>query len=415
MCTPICKTSTAIDTDYTLYLSGAIDEIRQDIWDKVVDDKHFYAKSDHLEIVERTSAGKMKPFYLMVQKGGQTKAVLYFQQLTFSFENALSNFKWEKPYWKSLFTWITIHILSRLNIPLIQSGNIFFTGDSGIYFKDDVDMDARLDILQFVNNHPEWQQFLHKHASASMWGNLFQTVQLGGMKENGYELLETEPDLWMPFAQNWTTFSDYLNDLSSKYRVRAKKVVQLSQHLTERQLSLEDVIRHETRLLELYHQVAAQAAFNLAYLQKGYFSELKALYLDDLQVVAYFDGEELVAFTSAIFHGQIGHAHYMGMDYAKTKDLHLYNRMLLDYIREGIHKRCRYMHFGRTATEIKTTIGAQPISMHGYLRLENPFLNRFLPILLNNYGSGKYIQRHPFREPQQQAAPILCSLNNTEQ
>lgn len=414
MCTPICKSSQVTNTDYSLFISGAIDEIRQDVWDKVVDDKHFYAKSDHLEVVEKTSSGTIQPYYLMVQQGGQTKAVMYFQQLTFSFENALSNFKWEKPYWKSLFTWITIHILSRLNIPLIQSGNIFFTGDSGIYFREDVDIASRMKIIQFVNHHPEWQQLLNKKASASMWGNLFQTVQLKDMKEDGYEQLETEPDLWMPFSEKWTGFPDYLNDLSSKYRVRAKKVMLLSQHLTEKTLTFSEVVQHESRLLELYHQVAGQADFNLAFLQKGYFSELKALYRDDLQIVAYFDGDELLAFTSAIFHGEIGHAHYMGIDYAKTKDLHLYNRMLLDYIRDGISRRCRYMHFGRTATEIKTTIGAQPIPMHGYLRLENPFLNRFLPILLNNYGSGNYVQRHPFREAPEMATPILCSLNEPE-
>ena len=92
MCTPICKSSQVTNTDYSLFISGAIDEIRQDVWDKVVDDKHFYAKSDHLEVIEKTSSGTIQPYYLMVQQGGQTKAVMYFQQLTFSFENALSNF-----------------------------------------------------------------------------------------------------------------------------------------------------------------------------------------------------------------------------------------------------------------------------------------------------------------------------------
>ena len=58
--------------------------------------------------------------------------------------------------------------------------------------------------------------------------------------------------------------------------------------------------------------------------------------------------------------------------------------MLLDFVRFAIEKGKRNIHFGRTATEIKTTIGAEPKALHAYLKMNNGLVNSTLPYFLKS-------------------------------
>ena len=59
---------------------------------------------------------------------------------------------------------------------------------------------------------------------------------------NSFHPFVTEPDLFLQVRSHWITFNDYLNALSSKYRIRAKKVFAVSQDLEVKNLSLEEII-----------------------------------------------------------------------------------------------------------------------------------------------------------------------------
>lgn len=411
MCAPICKTLPPVTGQYTFHISESMDNIRTDKWNDLVGERFFFASTEHLSVVEKTAGKQLKPLYLMVNEGETTLAVIYLQQLTFSFENAVKNFQWKQPRWKSLFSWVIIRLLSVLKIPLLQTGNIFFTGDSGIYFRSGLSLEVKKEIIQQAMDAQPWKSKCSLRTTATMIGNLFRKVELEGIKELGFHPMDTEPDLWMEIPAHWESLGDFLSDLSSKYRIRANKVMNGTGHLHISNVSMEELTGLEDQLLALYQQVAKSADFNMAYLQAGYFTAMKDLYGDNFQVEVYRDGDKLAGFTSAYYVGGTAHAHYIGIDYTLTAQIPLYNRMLFEFIREAIHRNCQHLHFGRTATEIKTTVGAQPIPMQGYLKLENRFLNRFLPLLLKNFGSGQYVQRHPFREQMADIKPSTCSFN----
>ena len=414
MCAPICKTPPPLTGQYTFHVSEAIGSIDADCWNDVVGDRFFFASTEHLSVVEKTAAQQLKPLYIMVNEGETTLAVIYLQQLTFSFENAVKNFQWKQPAWKSLLSWLTIRILSALKIPLLQTGNNFFTGDNGIYFSDGLSLDVKKEIIRQVMEVQPWKTKCSLRTTATMIGNLFRKVNLEGVKQLGFHPMDTEPDLWMEIPPHWESLGDFLSDLSSKYRVRSNKVMLGTEHLQINDLNIDEIARYEDELLGLYRQVAKSADFNMAYLQPGYFTAMKELYGNSFHVEVYRDGSKIAGFTSAFYVGEVAHAHYIGIDYAYNQQVPLYNRMLFEYIKEAIDRNCRHLHFGRTATEIKTTVGAQPIPMHGYLKLENRFLNRFLPLLLKNFGSGQYVQRHPFREQTAEITPSTCSFDDGE-
>ena len=53
-------------------------------------------------------------------------------------------------------------------------------------------------------------------------------------------------------------------------------------------------------------------------------------------------------------------------------------RILNDYVRLGIEKRVSSINLGRTASEIKTTIGAKPLELSCYIKHKNPFINSLI-------------------------------------
>jgi hypothetical protein len=72
--------------------------------------------------------------------------------------------------------------------------------------------------------------------------------------------------------------------------------------------------------------------------------------------------------------------------------------MMYDMMKLGIKKRAERLHFGRTAPEIKSTIGATPSAMYGYIKHRNPLFNFFVARPYTaNLKPKEYVFRHPFK------------------
>jgi hypothetical protein len=190
-----------------------------------------------------------------------------------------------------------------------------------------------------------------------------------------------------------------MNDLSSKYRVRARKVLSVSHNIHQKELSLEDIQSQRTSLEKLYNNVVNHVAFNMATLNIDFFEQMKNLYGEACTMYGYYLNEEMVSFA-CLFHVDPAtlHVHYVGLDYEINKAYKLYNRMLLDFVRFAIEHKVQKVHFGRTATEIKSTIGAEPNPLQAYLKMSNSGVNAVVPYLLKRIKPQEYIARNPFRD-----------------
>jgi hypothetical protein len=204
--------------------------------------------------------------------------------------------------------------------------------------------------------------------------------------------------MFMTVSPKWNMFEDYLNDLSSKYRVRARKVLSVSEQVIKKELTLEEIAVSKQQMQGLYDNVMNHVAFNMAVLNIDFFEEMKKLYGDQCSVLGYYLNNELVSFA-CLFHVDVNilHVHYIGLNYELNKTFKLYNRMLLDFVRFAIEKGKRNIHFGRTATEIKTTIGAEPKALHAYLKMNNGLVNSTLPYFLKRIKPAEFIARNPFK------------------
>jgi len=238
------------------------------------------------------------------------------------------------------------------------------------------------------------KEFIQKENSC---GVLVANV-LGIEKFKHATTIPAEPFMLVHIEPSLLTLEDYLNQFSSKYRVRAHKVLKNSQSIdfkTLNNLPSNDWISQCGKLL--YHSLQNKTIAigqNLSELIHCYQKTLN----NEFKVHGYFLEGQLVGFISFIEEENHIHATHLGIDENLPLTYSLYQRMMYDLIHYSIVNKKKTMNIGRTATEIKSTLGAVPI--------ENSFVlftkSRILRFLLNLYTNHihktqVYILRNPFK------------------
>ena len=90
--------------------------------------------------------------------------------------------------------------------------------------------------------------------------------------------------------------------------------------------------------------------------------------------------------------------YFLGYDDSIQRENMLYLNMLYDMIAYSIKKDFKEIVFARTALEIKSSVGAKPITMYGLISHTNPLVNPYMSIIFK-YLEPKTIwqQRNPFK------------------
>ena len=147
----------------------------------------------------------------------------------------------------------------------------------------------------------------------------------------------------------------------------------------------------------MYENTIANANFNAQVLNLNTYIKLRALYKDDFIVKAYFLEDKLIGFLSALVNNNHLDAHFIGLDYELNKTHAIYPRILNDYVRLGIENKVSQINFGRTASEIKSTIGATPENLVCYTRHRRNFINKLLKPFISQVQIKDFKQHEPFK------------------
>ncbi len=379
-------------TEVELYRHASM--LPESIWNQLAG-VHFYATTEHLQVVEEIHKDQLNFYYVLVKKEGEYIAAVYFQYLLFSMSNAVNNWK-TKNEGKCAVIYPFLYLAKGKQLPLLQSGSVFCTEDNGLHFLPEMDEAEKTEILNVVTRY--MIQVLPNGKNTYIMYSGFEPLQDEiNTQLEGFLELETEPNLILNLKDNWRNFDDYVANMSSKYRQRVKKVFKGTAGLVIQSLNPEELIAKEDKLLHLYRNVADHASFNMAHLAGGYLSSMKKLYGDDFEVKVFYREGQLVGFSSSFYTRAQQYVHFIGMDYAVNEKIPLYHRMLFEFVSDSIQRRHQQLFLGRTATEIKTTIGAEPVEMVNYIRVEKAWYKCVLPKVLNRFGAKPYIVRSPFK------------------
>jgi predicted N-acyltransferase len=202
----------------------------------------------------------------------------------------------------------------------------------------------------------------------------------------------------LELQKNWQTFDDYLAALKTKFRVKARKAFALSMPLRIEEVTLKNIDQKLPKMTALYEKVASNAGFNLVDFNLETYKDLKEKLGENYILKTYWLDAEIVGFISGIINNDSLDAHFVGIDYQLNKSYAIYQRMLYTYIEIGIEKRLKTINFGRTASEIKSSVGAVPQDLTMYLRHKKTIKNRILKLFLQRVQPTAFQQKFPFKK-----------------
>jgi predicted N-acyltransferase len=208
----------------------------------------------------------------------------------------------------------------------------------------------------------------------------------------------SQPNMFLKLRAEWTKESDYVDALTKKYRDQYKRARKKADGIEKRQLTLEEINQLQDEIYTLYRHVADHAPFNTFFLAKNHFYSLKKELGDAFRFFAYFEKGELIGFNTLIHHDEILETYFLGYDEKIQKEKMLYLNMLYDMIGCSIHNGFLRINFGRTALEIKSSVGAKPEQLFGWMEHKNKWINQKLGYFFNLLEpEAQWIERNPFK------------------
>jgi hypothetical protein len=346
---------------------------------------------DYLQAIEDAPAQNIESRYLLILQNGQVCGGFVLQLVELDTAQQVRELR-------ELKNGTFIQRLRRQaagigKFKLLVLGNMLLTGEHGEWWTlpNSQVQAARGAALKFLEKIAKREQ-----AQVIMVKDLYE--QDTALELRGYHPLDFEPSMHLVLNPQWKTFEDYLEAMSSKYRVRARKAQKSSTSLVFRELDLRQIELFQKDLYCLYRQVIDAAEFNMTTASEDYFYQMKRHLGADYSLCACFDKDRLLGFYTTIRNGKEIEANFIGFDAEANRQHQLYLNMLYCMVNQGIQVCCQEVGFARTAMEIKSSVGATSRRAYIYLRHVNTWINRLLPYAVRFVApKTEWIPRSPFR------------------
>ncbi len=382
-------------TDYKWAIVDSVNLINSDDWNGVEGAKNVYLGIPYLTAIELSQKGIIEFRYLILYKNKLPVAIAVVLLLPFFIKLEVES---------ELHNRIIKSLKSRLKLlsgtPLATCGSPFACGQNGFTFTNEIDQEQAYYMLaQAFKEIAELNPFNQKPdllLVKECW-----PMSLPYSKKlcnKGFTNFEIDYNMVVPIHPLWNNFDDYLNSMITKFRTKAKSAYKKSAPLEAMEMTAKDIRRNGKKIVDLYHQVVDKSAFSFGNLDENSFVSLKENLKDAFIVKGYFLQDELIGFSTAFVFNNIMDANYVGLNYAKNQEFGIYSRMLYDFVDSAIKARCTELRLGRTAEEIKSTIGAVPIAMKLYLKHNNHLKNALLSNVLAQMKPSEYEHRQPFKK-----------------
>jgi hypothetical protein len=363
------------------------DQIRAQ-WNSLAKSNLFLSVS-YLRFLENASPANFTNYFIGFYVNDELEGIALAQKIDL---RQVAHFGQRDSFFKKI---LRKFLFKNFSGQLFIVGNNLMTGSHPIYLRDQIDPSSALLILENLIQS-KWGKQIH----LTIWKDIgtsfleyFNTTHISP-KLN----FKAQPGMMLQISPNWKSLEDYTQNLFKKYRDQFKRSRKKGEVFTKKIFDLDDLRKYEEKMHELYLNVANHAPFNTFFLPSKHFIELKIQLGNHFHVCAYFLEDELVGFNSIILNHPIVETYFLGYEEQVQKDGMLYLNMLYDMLEFGILRNYPIINYGRTAMEIKSSIGAKPVWFDSYMMHQNTWINRFLAKfyhLLEPKVDWK--ERHPFK------------------
>jgi len=388
--------------NYSFSCFDEIDNIPIDQWNEAIKEKNHFLSHSYLGILHKQKTDNFRFKYVIVYNRIKPIGVVYFQINDFSASlfgelvaHQINELQSKKT---SVFQKYIKHNEDETIMRLVTCGNNFISGEHGFYLNVN-SKKTTFKIIEGIIDCVSRTEKLRGKISAVLVKDFYE--EGFGDKDCWYctkfKHFNVEPNMIIDLPESILNLTDYFNSFSKKYRNRAKGILNASAPLIKKQLSVDEVIKYNDTLYSLYFQVFIRAKFKLVQLSKTYFSDVIKSQPNLFYVNAWFLNNEIVSFASGFYLANEIEAHYVGVDYKKNKEFELYQTILYGYIDEAINKKKSKINLGRTASEIKTTVGAKAHELLCYIKPQNAVSKLILKPFMQFLQPTEWIPRNPFK------------------
>jgi len=367
----------------------AVDDIPNNYWKNLSCTSNIYYSPGFLKAFELANTD-IEFGYIFILKDDKAVAFAYTQLVTIGIETITKNIKMS-----NRLRGIVNNMFCNNSIRVLFCGNVFLSGEYGTFLKDgEPKVHTFTAIAKAVKKTYRCKR-LH-----TIFIKDFEDKSLhitDHLKSFDYASMHVEPNMIIHLKSEWGSFEDYTSALKSKYRVKANRADAKSEPLVAKFLNEEDIKTYKKELQALYQNTIDNADFNAQILNLNTYVHLKNVFKDKFIVKGYFLENKLVGFLSAMQNKDHLDAHFIGIDYSNNKTYSIYPRILNDYIRIGIETKSLQINLGRTASEIKSTLGAQPETLTCYCKHKHYLPNQILKPFIKNVQIKSFKQHQPFK------------------
>jgi len=359
-------------------------------WEAVVSCNNVLISKNCFEVLQRSKPENMECYAICFYKNEKLIGGALFQYLDFQKHSTFQK--------NEIWCDVRNFLAKKYSKDVLIIGNNMLTGEHGGHFDfneispEEANNLIEKAVLEFQKKIKKTSLIIYKDYQKPALENFDKD------KFQNYFRFSVQPNMVLDINKNWIVYEDYLASFSKKYRDRAKSARRKFDGLEMRELQLKNLQELEKEMHILYQNVAENAPFNTFFLTENHFSSAKEILGSNFRIFGYFSGNQLVGFYSFILNHHKMDTYFLGYDKDLQKPKQLYLNMLLDMVKFGIENKLDGIVFGRTALEIKSTVGAEPIEIFGLIKHNNFFINRMMPKIFP-YIEPKveWIQRKPFK------------------
>ncbi|MCI5056513.1 MAG: GNAT family N-acetyltransferase [Flavobacteriales bacterium] len=393
------RVSEEVRAKYRFIVFTTTAEIPHGTWTAVAKETNGYFDLEFLRIMEENNKSNMEFRYAMIFEKDEPVAIMAFQFLNFDLLGASSNIKDDPSFITKLGIKAAGLLGDKAQMRMMVCGNCFLSGENGFYIKQNKrSRDVILAISDAIEQMRKFPDLSKKASLILIKDFITNEIDLvNDFKNDNFHEFAVDPNMIFHIDENWKTFDDYTSALKSKFRTKANRAFALSKEIGIMEFDVAKIEEHLSKMTALYKQVEDYASFNLSILNLNTYRDLKKQFEDDFIVKGLFLNDELVGFMTGFVNNQQLDAHFIGLDYKLNRDFGIYQRILYEYIQVGIERSLKRINFGRTANEIKSTVGALPEELTLYIKLKNPIGNKIARPIFQAIKPNSYKQHSPFK------------------
>lgn len=405
------------DAPFKTEIVQSINHILPDVWQHAIAEKgNPFMQYNYLKAVEESHAQKMRFRYALFTHCGQPIGAACFQLFTVAGNEALkkptaiSELHTEnntaapaslRNRAKHKLQQILHNSISKMRVNMLVCGNALLTAECGVLFKPQCPPQQGFELLNHTINQI-------KREEAAL-GNPVQLIMVKDflphhapdarrLLQYRFRELHFQPNMVLTLPPHWNCFDDYLQAMSSKYRVRTKRVLTKGNNLQMKDLTADEINLFLPDVYRFYTDVSESVDFNLFTATPEYFTSLKTQMPQLFFMRGCFLHNQIEGFMCAFVINKHMEVHFTGYNHRLNKDFAIYSNMLYDMVCLGLQQGVHTISFGRTALEIKSTIGAEAVNMPAFVKHTGFFMNSIIAPLINQFNQTHWTPRHPFKQ-----------------